>query len=111
MNDYLLAFKHATDFSGRTQRAGFWWFMLINLLITCAIAVFEVSLDNLGWIDLCYSLVTLLPILSISCRRLRDTGLSLWWFLLLLVPGVGLLFLLILLAFPSQPEPLQEQPL
>lgn len=108
---YLLAFKHATDFSGRTQRSGFWWFMLINLLITCAITTVEIHINNSGWIDLCYSLITLLPILSISCRRLRDAGLTLWWLSLILVPGVGLLFLLILLAFPSEPHPLQGRPL
>lgn len=99
---YWLAFKHATDFKGRTARHAFWWFMLINLVITIAIAAFEIHSQNPGWIDLIYSLITFLPLLSMSCRRLRDAGLSLWWFLILLVPGIGMLFLLILLAFPSQ---------
>ncbi|RDL45140.1 hypothetical protein DN730_05880 [Marinomonas piezotolerans] len=100
MNGYLYAFKHALHFSGRTQRRLFWEFMLIHLIASAGVIYVEVATDNLGWIDLVYSAITLLPMLSMLTRRLRDTGLSMWWFLIVLVPG-GVAVLVFLMALPS----------
>ena len=98
---YFDAFKQFATFQGRSSRTAFWMFFLINLMVCIAIIAFEVATNNPGWIDLIYSLVTLLPLLALAVRRIRDTGLSMWWFAVLLVPGFGVLILLILLAQPS----------
>lgn len=98
---YFDAFKQYAAFQGRSSRTAFWNFFLINLLVGFAIIIYEVTTDNPGWADLIYSLVTLLPFLALAVRRIRDTGLSMYWFAVLLVPGFGILILLILFAQPS----------
>ncbi|MFS0853614.1 DUF805 domain-containing protein [Microbacterium sp. 179-I 3D4 NHS] len=49
-------------------------------------------------------LVTLVPTLALSWRRLHDGGLAGPWFFLSLLPGVGGLFLIVLMLQPSKPE-------
>lgn len=101
MNWYIDAFKHYATFRGTSSRTAFWMFFLVNLLVTLAIIAIEVVTDNPGWIDLFYSLVTLLPFLALAVRRIRDTGNSLWWFAVILLPGFGILILMVMLALPS----------
>lgn len=99
---YIHALKHYADFKGTIHRRGFWMFMLISLVITLAIALIEVATDNPGWLDAFYSLLTLVPLLAIVTRRVRDTGLSLWCLLLLLIPGLGMLAVVVILCLPTQ---------
>ncbi|MCB1756915.1 MAG: DUF805 domain-containing protein [Gammaproteobacteria bacterium] len=98
---YIDAFKHYATFRGTSSRTAFWMFFLINLLVTLAIIAVEVATDNPGWIDLVYTLLTLLPCLALTVRRIRDTGFALWWLAIVLVPGFGLLILMVLLAQPG----------
>ena len=99
---YLDAFRHYADFTSLTQRRAFWMFAFISVLISLFIATIEILTNNPGWLDLIYSVIALIPTLAITVRRLRDTGLSLWWFLVLLIPGFGVLIMLVLLSLPSQ---------
>ena len=48
-----------------------------------------------------FGLFTLIPGLAVGVRRCHDTGRSGWWLLIVLVPCIGPLWLLILLALPS----------
>ncbi len=50
-----------------------------------------------------YMLAVLLPNLAVAVRRLHDTGRSGWYLLMLLIPFVGLLLFLILMAQDSHP--------
>jgi uncharacterized membrane protein YhaH (DUF805 family) len=50
-----------------------------------------------------YSLVALLPSISLGVRRLHDRAMSGGWWLIALVPLVGPIVLLILMAFPGTP--------
>ena len=127
------AFIHASiagcarclDFSGRSSRSEFWYFMLLFLLLYTVVAVVDqtfvtatVDIRNLplggyipmGMVDpdvgllvLLYRPVMALPTLSVSVRRLHDVGKSGWWCLLwvLPIPGVGWLYLVPLLCKPS----------
>lgn len=108
MDWYVLAFKQAIDFSGRAGRPAFWWFMLIHLLVSAVFMYLEVSTHIPWWPDILYSLIILLPFVSIVVRRMRDTGLSLLWFLVILIPAFGIVALLIILALPSREPPMQE---
>lgn len=102
MNWYIEAFKQFNNFTGRSHRTAFWSFMLVHLLLTAIIIGVEIATDNPGWLDLIYSLFTLLPFLALVVRRLRDAGFSPWWLLLVLIPGAGVLVLLIFLAQPTR---------
>ena len=102
MNWYLDAFKQFNNFTGRSHRTAFWYFMLVHLLLTAIIIGVEIATDNPGWLDLIYSIITLLPFVALVVRRLRDAGFSPWWLLLVLIPGAGVLVLLIFLAQPTR---------
>lgn len=103
---YIDALKHYADFRGVAHRRAFWMFMLINLMISVAIITLEIVTDNPGWLDGLYSLATLIPILALMTRRLRDTGLPLWSWLVILIPVIGTLMMIYFFCLPSQPRAL-----
>ncbi|MFM9757722.1 DUF805 domain-containing protein [Aeromonas dhakensis] len=98
---YWLGWQRALDFSGRATRAECWWFMLGHLLVTLICIWLDVLLANLGWLDLSYGLVSSVPLIALIVRRLHDTGRSGWWGWVFLVPAVGPLLLIYLLAQQS----------
>ena len=75
-------------FNGRAIRSEFWWFMLFSFALGL---VFDFVLPMLGDI---WSLINLLPTLSVTARRLHDTDRSGWWQILplvslvVLIPGI-----------------------
>ncbi|MDT8857120.1 DUF805 domain-containing protein [Paracoccaceae bacterium Fryx2] len=95
--------KYVT-FSGRASRPEFWWFMLFCLLISIAAAIIDAMLfgdftrDVTGPIGAVVSLGVLLPTVSVTVRRLHDTGRSGWWYWLFLIPVIGTIILIVWLA-------------
>jgi uncharacterized membrane protein YhaH (DUF805 family) len=57
-----------------------------------------------------YILVSILPSLTVTVRRLHDTGKSGWMILLCLIPIIGGIILLVFLVLDSDPEPNQYGP-
>ena len=49
-------------------------------------------------------LATFIPDLAVSARRLHDTGRSGWWFLISLIPIIGIILLVIWFATEGQSE-------
>ena len=91
-----LAFKQYTTFTGRSNRADYWYFILALVIATAVLGVFS---DELARV---LSIITLLPWLAASARRLRDAGLSMnnfWW---LVLPVVGWIIWIVQLAQPSR---------
>lgn len=88
MNYYLLALKGYAIFRGRSRRAEYWYFVLVQaiIIIICAMADSLLGLNfegtNSGPIATIYGVLTLLPQLAVSIRRLHDTGRSGWWILI-----------------------------
>lgn len=109
MNWYLEVLRKYTQFTGRAQRAEFWYFTLFNVLIVIALAV----VDNLigtysvetgyGLLSGLYLLGVLLPGIAVAVRRLHDIGRTGWWYLLVLVPLIGPLVLIFFFVQDSQP--------
>lgn len=92
MKYYILAFKRAFDFKGKSSQKEFWNFFLIDCLIYILIGIFEgvssyVDLSNN--IMITYSVLTLLPFISLGFRRLNDAGYNK---LLFLIPIANLFF-------------------
>jgi uncharacterized membrane protein YhaH (DUF805 family) len=79
-------------FTGRASRPEFWYFFLAVFLVS---VVANLISDILG---LLVSLATIVPMLAAGARRLHDTGRSGWWQLIGLVPLLGGIVLLVLLA-------------
>lgn len=102
MTAYLFAWQYATDFNGRTVRPVFWSFMLVHLLFSVFLLSTELMVSSTTWCDDIYSLVSLLPVASMTVRRLHDVGKSGWWGLIIFVPIVGVFGYLYLMLQPSQ---------
>ncbi|WP_286828716.1 MULTISPECIES: DUF805 domain-containing protein [Kordiimonas] len=89
------AFKKYATFSGRASRSEYWWFFLFYILAFMAASFIDVAMGNvesgiMGWIVL---LILFLPTIAISVRRLHDINMSGWWYLVFLVPIVGIFFM------------------
>lgn len=103
MNYYFSGWKNYTVFEGRVVREEFWYFFLYNVLVV--LVLFAISRIDVSPIDtialvfaILYSLAVAVPNIALAVRRLHDTSRSGWWLLLGLIPVVGWIILLILLA-------------
>ncbi len=100
MSWFSLALRRYAAFSGRSQRAEFWYFVLFAVAIELGLFMLDKAMawtysdGDLGYLSSVASMVLLLPSLSVSARRLHDIGKSGWWQLLAFVPVVGLLVLI-----------------
>ena len=113
--------KYAT-FSGRASRSEFWWVYLAYVVVLAVIMIplnaagvtsVTVTADNqivygpgywVVWtISMIVSLALLVPSLAITWRRLHDTNRSGAIYFLALIPFVGPIILIVMLALPSNP--------
>ena len=70
-----LAFSKYADFSGRARRSEYWWFFLFVQLVTQLPSLIIPPLGSI--VSLGAFLVTFIPSLAVTARRLHDIGLSL----------------------------------
>lgn len=108
---YKKYWRNYVNFTGESTRSDYWWVFLINILIQIipiimlitSIFLFANALAGNGngsvvapvilaiisgiWL-LGYGLATMIPSIALSIRRIRDTGLSPWWYAL--VPAEGI---------------------
>lgn len=116
MNWYIKVLKNYAVFSGRAQRAEYWWFVLFNIIISIVLGVVDGATgtfspeSGVGLLGGIYSLAVLLPGLGVSIRRLHDTGRTGWWLLIALIPIIGLLVVLVFMIFDSEPGENQYGP-
>ncbi len=116
MNYYLNVLKNYAVFTGRARRSEYWFFVLFNFLaaIICMFidrllgSTFTFNLQGVqqvlpyGYVYLFYSLAVFIPGLAVLVRRLHDVGKSGWFFLIILIPLLGAIWLLVLLFTDSQ---------
>ena len=85
MGKLLFFFINYFEFSGRSSAGAYWYFALWSFLLVILFAVMDFTFDlvdnYLNFSNL-LSLVTLVPSISLSIRRLHDINKSGWWFLL-----------------------------
>jgi uncharacterized membrane protein YhaH (DUF805 family) len=88
---------HYADFEGRARRTEYWMFTLVNIIVAIVIAMIG-RIIHFEVLSTLYSLAVLLPGIAVGVRRLHDTGRSGWWWLILLIPLVGAIWLIVLFA-------------
>ena len=113
------AFGNYCVFTGRASRSEYWWFSLLCTVVVLILggpsmvkvisnpgadSVTAIFTDGGMSIALSiWTLITVLPSLGLTFRRLHDSGKSGWWILINLVPFVGGIILFIFMLLPSQP--------
>ena len=135
---YIDFWKRAFDFSGRSTRPDFWWAYLVNVIIITILTVFCVLIPFFSNVDfsdpallnnptelqkiiiiyawplMLFSLIELIPQLSLQIRRLRDAGFHPAWVLLSYIglirilaifSLIGSIVLLIMSCQPTKPAP------
>ncbi|MCD7101745.1 DUF805 domain-containing protein [Pseudoclavibacter sp. 13-3] len=122
--------KNYVNFSGRASRSEFWWVALVSTVIPIVLSLLgmigshtEVTTVRIGdqlvstqqtvpgpfgiavnVILVLYSLAVLLPSLGLIWRRFHDTDRSGGFYFLALIPFVGGIIVIVLLALDSKPE-------
>ena len=97
-----LGFKRYFEFSGRSTRAEYWWWVLFAFLAAVVLTIVDNILgtngevSGTGVITGLWGLATLIPGLAVTVRRLHDINKSGWWLLLgliswLIIPAIVLL--------------------
>lgn len=98
----VCAQKYA-QFDGRASRPEFWYAQLAYLLVAIAV-LFVAWIPVIGWLAiLClwlFGLASILPLLAVTIRRLRDAGFHWAWIFLSFAPLGGI----VLLVFCAQPS-------
>jgi uncharacterized membrane protein YhaH (DUF805 family) len=100
MNYYIRAFKKYADFEGRDNRPQYWYFYLVNLIVYIVLGFINTAI-----LASLYALVVLIPSIAIGIRRLHDIGKSGWWLLISLIPIVGWIWIIVLLATKGEDKP------
>lgn len=109
MNWFLVALKKYATFSGRAQRAEYWYFFLFYILTFIGLSFIDGITGTfseeagIGLLSGLYSLAILIPSLAVGVRRLHDTGRSGWWLLVGIIPLIGAIVLLMFFLQDSVP--------
>ena len=101
----ILTNKYA-DFKGRARRKEYWmWTLYYTVILLFAMILdnalglnFELLGQNLGygWLYVTIGITHFIPGLGIVVRRLHDVGKSGWFYLIILIPLIGFIWILVL---------------
>ncbi len=93
----------AFQFSGRARRKEYWSYNLFAFILGMILSVtFDISGISPVASTLLIWVIFLAPGISVTVRRLHDTGRSGWYYLWALLPLVGFILLLIFALLPSE---------
>ena len=100
---FIGALQKYADFTGRARRKEYWMFALYYAIFYIVLSVID-SFTGFFIITTIYSLALFVPSISITARRLHDTGRSGWWQLIAFIPLIGYIILIVFLVQDSHEE-------
>lgn len=107
------------NFKGRARRKEYWMFTLVYVIILMGCTALDNMLGTVfmmdggalgeismgyGWVYTICGLAHFLPALSLVVRRLHDVGKSGWFYLIILIPLIGIIWLLVLYCTEGQKQ-------
>lgn len=96
MNEFISFFTNILNFSGKTNQKGY-----IIPLVVCLI-VFLLGFVIPGIIGKIIWIIVVIATISLTVRRLHDSGHTGWWALLLILQPLGFIMQIILCFLPSK---------
>jgi uncharacterized membrane protein YhaH (DUF805 family) len=99
---YMDVLRKYTVFHGRAGRPEFWWFTLVNIVVS--VVIFQIVIGAIAGhavgeaLSGLYGLAVLLPNLGVAIRRLHDTNRTGWWILIGIIPVIGWIILIVFYA-------------
>jgi uncharacterized membrane protein YhaH (DUF805 family) len=69
-------FKNFANFDGRARRSEYWWFFLVNVIVTNGLQFISPTIGMIA------SLALLIPSIAVAIRRMHDVGKSGWFCLI-----------------------------
>ncbi len=109
----ITCFRNYAVFSGRAPRAEYWWFfafIIVAVLITGRVDAMAFSGASVPPLTTLVQLVTLLPLLAVSYRRMHDIDKPGWLIFLPMIVSVAFIFLSTI-GYASGPNPNFNAPL
>jgi len=109
MKWFFQPIKKYAVFSGRAGRPEFWIFTVIIFGIYFVLMGLDILFGRfnkdfyVGPLSGIFVALTTLPWIAVSVRRLHDTARSGWWYLIQLIPLIGLLWFFVLTARKGNP--------
>ena len=104
---FSLFWSGYADFSGRSVRSEFWWWIVWAIILGAVATSLDylfvdmtLTFTPINWV---WSLITLIPTLALGARRLHDVNRSGWWQLIALT-GIGIILLIVWWAQPSDQQ-------
>ena len=106
----ISVFTYWKNFSGRSCRSEFWYFTLAVFLLSVFISIIEIAtgmvdIDSgeIGILSIIFTLIILIPSISVTSRRLQDRGFTGWWQLSYLIL-VGIVVVPVICALPAKED-------
>ena len=104
-----LGFRRYFEFSGRSTRAEYWWWILFASVTAFILTIVDIQIGTasemgFGVLYSVFVLATFIPSLAVLVRRLHDVGKSGWFSLIGLIPLVGAIVVLVLILSGSEIE-------
>ena len=99
--NFIKVIQNYVGFTGRADRREYWMFFLANLIISIVFSILGRIFGFFNFIYGLYSLAIVVPSFALAFRRLHDIGKSGYWIFITLIPLVGAIWFLILMATPG----------
>ncbi|MBO4435182.1 MAG: DUF805 domain-containing protein [Bacteroidales bacterium] len=101
-NFFLGAYtKNYFNFQGKAGLAEYWYFVLFYFIVSVILGIIDSLVGAKNIILYVFMIGSLLPSLGLTVRRLHDVGKSGWFILVSLIPLIGWIWLIIVLAKKS----------
>ncbi|WP_179950482.1 DUF805 domain-containing protein [Spirosoma aerolatum] len=86
LDNYVAVLKKYNDFNGRARRSEYWYFFLVNVIVTQGLNFVNILIFNgsgvVGGLLMLLNLAILVPSVAVAIRRMHDVGKSGWYALI-----------------------------